>query len=193
MDVAGVILGSLALILTLLSATVAGFQLRHHVRFRRPVFAVRQAELEAKMKREFAIVGPGSIVLNIRGAAHPVTINKWEAVLFDGDRPRGGFSTEMARPITLEPEVWTLVPIRFEVGMGLNTDPPSSLVVEVYLTNPRDVFIVPVRLKLAKDGSRYYHDDLDQHVDELHRTLWRRRGWFPTRISAVLSKLRSRR
>ena len=186
MDVAGVVIGSMALFLALFSSTVAGFQLQHYVRFRKPVFTVKEAQLPVRIRQSQAFLGPGDIVLNIRGAMHPVTLNKWEMIFFMG-RIKIGSGGEV-RPTTLEPHVWTLVPIRLDSGIALQDGPRASLQAEIYFTNPRDVFIIPLQLKLVEDGSRYALDDAGEWVRYLYRTIWRRRRirrWLKESVRAM--------
>lgn len=65
---------------------------------------------------------------------HPVTLNKWEMIVFIG-RIKIGYGSEV-RPTTLEPHVWTLVPVRLDSGIPLQDGLPPSLQAEIYFTNP---------------------------------------------------------
>ena len=190
MDVAGVVIGSIALFLALFSSSVAVFQLQHYVRFRRPVFAVRDA-------RPLPVVvtggdwGAGSVkvVVNARGARYPITFTKSEVVLLTSERGHAGVGAGVSsegQGFTLQPEVWTTIELE-SVGIGAPGDPPARLRGEIYLSNPRDVFTVPLNFKLAGDGLTYYLDDGNERLKYEWRTHWRGHR----RVKRVMTALRS--
>jgi hypothetical protein len=189
MDVATTIAAWLALTLGIPTATVAAFQVQHHIRFRRPVFTIKEIELPVKRKAGITFAGPGNIVLNARGARYPVTLTWWGCFLFTSGSKQGtgsGIFTE--GKITLEPEVWTELPSLPFGGGSIPDDLPSILYGEVDLSNPRDMFIVPIELKLTGGGARY---SLDQIPEELR---YARRGWDRGRhgFAGVLRAFRAR-
>lgn len=172
------------------SSVVAAFQLQHYIRYRNPVFAVRKAELPVETKAGHWLTGPLKVLLNARGARYPVTLTKREAILFmkeEAERVGGGMSSEgPGATITLEPEVWMHLVIE-SVGVGGEGDPPPLLRGEIYLSNPRDVFTVPLNFRLSDDGSDYYLDNLDESLSYEYRTHWRGHR----RVKRVVSALRS--
>jgi len=88
--------------------------------------------------------------------------------------------------ITLQPEVWTTLELE-SVGIGAQGHPPPVLCGEIYLSNPRDVFTVPLNFKLAGDGSTYYLDDVNESLKYEWRTHWRGHR----RVKRVMTVLRS--
>jgi hypothetical protein len=78
-------------------------------------------------------------------------------------------------------------------GIGTGGEPPRSLHGEIYLSNPQDVFTVPLNFKLSDRGSKYYLDDLDETLRYEYRTHWRGHGRVKRVISALRSALTGRR
>jgi len=173
MEVAGVVIGSIALTLALFSSAYAAFQLQHVIHFRKPVFTVEEVELPVKERAGYTFfVGPGHFVVNVRGATHLVTLTKQMIHFFRGGRPRGGFGTEMT--MSIPPLVWTRVAVPFQIGMGMEELPPS-LDVEIYLSNPRDLYVVPIQVELSQDSSKYVYHDWG-YTRLIHRMVWRHHG-----------------
>ena len=73
MEIAGIVIGSIALFLSLFSSAYAALQVRRSIRFGRLVFHVEEAELaageEVHFKKNFKSFGPGHFVLNVRGGS----------------------------------------------------------------------------------------------------------------------------
>jgi hypothetical protein len=196
MNTATTLAAWIALFLAVPSSAVAAFQVRHYILFRRPVFTVQEAELRVERKAGMTFVGTeGSIVLNARGARYPVTLTRWGCMLYTSGRKGGsgaGLLTEGG--FTLQPEVWTRLAVG-NVGVGLPGEPPPSLYAEVYLSNPREVFRVDMKFKLAKDASKYYLDDLDEEGRYWYFTTMRgsRGTWgILRRFRGRLARLRAR-
>jgi hypothetical protein len=181
-EVAGVVIGSLALVLGLFSSAYAAFQVHDFIRFRKPVFTVHEAELPVKHGATWHSVGPGGFVLAVRGAANAVTVTKWEIILFRRGGPAGGLGED--RVTNIPPRVWTRITSPSIHVVVQSVPPPTFLDVEIYLTNPRNLYIVPIRLKLSEDGSKYYYHDLG-YMHRLHRTMWRHQGRLRRFMRAV--------
>jgi hypothetical protein len=193
MDIATTIAAWLALALGIPSAAVAALQVQHYIRFRQPVFTIKELELPVVRKAGVTFAGPGKIVLNARGARYPVTLTRWGCFLFNTGSKQGtggGIFTEGL--ITLDPEVWTELPSLPFGGIGIPGDLPPILYGHVELSNPREMFLVPVKLKLTGKGARYV-------LSEFDRELWyARRGWdrprgFAAMLRAFRRRLRARR
>jgi hypothetical protein len=192
MDIATTVAAWIALALAVPSAAAAAFQAQHYVRFRRPIFTVQEAELPIQPTSHglFTLVGPGRIALNARGARYPVTLTNcgctfWASGLREGNGV--GWFTE-AR-LTLEPEKWTQFSVE-HTGFGFPGGLWPSLYGEVYLSNPRDTFIVPLKLQLAGGGSKYSLDEFGgEHWRFVDRTFWRGRRGFAGMLRALRARL----
>lgn len=174
----------------LIAIILGAIQLKHYLDFRRPLVHPKDVDLPVSRKAGHALIGPGALLLNLRGARNPVTITKWEYMFFKPEGGGGGQGSE-GPSFTLEPQVWRQFAIPIEGGLGLKGDPPASLYVEVYLSNPRDVFTGRMKLKLTDDCSKYYLDNLDEFIGHIYRTHWRkyRRRWFFRRLMGAMRAL----
>ena len=178
LDISTAIAAWIALVLSLVATTASGFQLQHFIRFRRPKFTVRRAEFDVKWNGGIPFIGPGVVEIFARGARHPVTITKHQfQVLRGAGRASGGTAEEGPRVTqTLDSERHTPMVVRVDSGMSIETQMgsdetlPETLDCEVYLSNPEDVYIVPVPLSLAGDSSKYIDSDLGGFVKYLRRT-----------------------
>jgi hypothetical protein len=94
--------------------------------------------------------------------------------------------------IALEPEVWTRLPVE-HAGIGVPGEPCQVLYGEVYLSNPRDIFIVPLKLKLAGGGTKYCLDEFGEYLRWTRRTWDRRRQGFPGMLRALQARVRRAR
>lgn len=177
----GDIIAVIALVLASFSSIVATIQVQHFIRFRRPVYSVREATLDVGRSQiaglDGPFVGPGSIVVDIRGASRPITFTKLDVTIFEGDRPVGSLGGQDGEPRLLEAELWMSVTIPVPMGVRLEAkDPPQFIDAEAYLSNPRDELPIRVRLMLNKDGDKYtYRGDFPRLLKHISRYRWRHR------------------
>ncbi len=198
MDVAGVIVGSIALLLALLSLAVPGYQLQRYFRFRKPLFKIEKAWLEVSRlpppnERE-VFVGPGKIVLNARGATRPIFLREYEVFSFrpDGERGRVGGGSGQALRVELPPEQWTRLELDLIVGFGLGEldEIPRKREVEVYLKSPEEPFRVLVPLELTRRKNQYVLDDYKELRRNALRTYSRNESRVLRWIRRLLEKVR---
>ncbi len=199
MDVPTAVAAWIALVLSLVATAASGFQLQHFIRFRRPKFTVRRAEIDVKWNGGIPLIGPGVVEIFARGARHPITITKHQFQVLRGlGRVSGGVAEEGPRVTqTLDPERHTSMVVRIDSGMSVETQMgsdetlPETLDCEVYLSNPEDVYIVPLTLSLAGDSSKYIDSDLGGFVKYLRRTSSRRsiRDRLPPPVKWMLRRL----
>ena len=191
MDILTTVAAWLALALAVPSAAVAALQVQHYIRFRRPVFTVQEAELPLqRTSYGLTMVGPGKIALNARGARYPVTLTRCGCMLYTSGRMGGSGGAWFAQDlVTLQPEVWTGLPVE-HFGIGIPGELPSHLYGEVYLLNPRDTFVVPLKLKLSGGGSKYSLDEFAELTRWAGRTWDRGRRGFPGMLRAFQARLR---
>jgi hypothetical protein len=89
--------------------------------------------------------------------------------------------------IDIEPYVWRWLELPGLAGIALPPEKelPDVFRWEIYLSNPRDIFIVPLPLTLADDRSQYHYQDLTTW--KFHkRTVWRRR--MPKSLSRLIER-----
>lgn len=180
MELAGVIIGSIVVLVTV---ATGGPRLYHFIRFRKPVFTVHEIQLPVEEKAGQNFVLGGDFVLNVRGAAQPVTLTKWQVMLFRGPGRSGG-GLESQGAINIPPFVWTRIRVP-SIGMGLGEAPPPHVEAEIYLSNPRDLYIVPITLELSEDGSKYNYRDWGYAFRHLRQTVWRHPGRLRRFLRAV--------
>ncbi len=172
MEIAGIIIiviPSVAGLLTILWLTP---RLIHSIRFRRPKFVVEKAEVSLEQKEGVAIAGPGRFLLHIRGAAHPVRLTERELMVRQAPRVKVTSGTETV--IDIPASVWTRRTLVFEACAVLEQTPlPTRLDAEIYLSHPDDAYVVPIRLRLSEDGSRYEYWDKGAWRRHLDRTVLR--------------------
>ena len=82
MALAGVVIGSVALFLSVFASIVALYQLQHYWRFRKPVFKIESAEFgvrrhEVPGKPQLAFLTDGNLVLNVRGASRAMSLSHY--------------------------------------------------------------------------------------------------------------------
>lgn len=176
MDVAGVIIGSVALLLSLFGAAVSAVQLTHYIRFRKPRLRAEYAKLPVKKGASGSTIGPGKVVINARGGARPMAITTRQIHFFlPSGQPLGGYGSGSIRTtarstlgmaplpslVELPPEEW----LRLEVDI----DPfslkqlPERLDMAVYLATAESrlpPLLVP--FVLSKDDTKYQFDNLDE-------------------------------
>lgn len=186
MDVATAVAAWVALALSFVVAGAYGFQLQHYVRFRRPVFIAKEGELPVELENDHTWIGPGNLILDVRGARYPLTLTKQDFWLFTG---QPGDSTGMGGgregpSVTLEPEVWTRLTLE-GTRFGFRGDPPPVIYGEAYLSNPRDLYTVTVEFALASDRSKYVLGNLGELRRYLLRTVLRRRQGPWTRVKRL--------
>lgn len=167
----------IALALGTFASIVSASQLVRLIRFRKPIFEVDRAKFKTETRGGMLFFGPGTVELEIRGGLHPVTITKWEMT-----SPQGGVGMS-SLTLYIQPEVWSRVVLPFEVGLGVPSgNLPERIRFELFLSNPRDLFIVPFELQLV--GEAYQLDDRAATLRHIRRTTWRhsptswwRRAW----------------
>jgi hypothetical protein len=192
----GTVIALIALILASFSSAVSAFQLQRHIRFRKPIFVVESASLSVHRGEEMAMVTLRELRVNARGARQPITLNNMQVMFIkEQGRDRSGTGGGVnAVSVTIEPEVWTYLPLGELIGTGIGVQDalPHSFLLELYLSNPRDIFIVPMQFKLSQDAMGYNLDDMSVwHY--MNATVWRERSGIRRTVRAVLSKLAIRR
>lgn len=150
------------------------FQLQRSVRFRKPAFHVGYFDLPVKEESGFKFLGLGEIPLDARGASEAVTLTFQEMIVYPEGRSVGGGGMGNEYAIRIAPFEWQRIQLRFVGGIGLpQNDIPQTLDVDLNLSNPSDVYVVPLRLKLTRDGSRYTYMNSGHMRRYLYRTTWR--------------------
>lgn len=207
MDVAGVILGSLSLLLGLV---LSAYQLQRFFRFRRPLFKVEEVELPAREqqagKKAYTFVGPGKVVINARGANRPISIKESQVIFLGGaeKKPLGGYGSSgitankagatgiLSLPflVDLPTETWH----RFHIDLGQvgiqkeHLGPESTLELELHLRSPEEPFVVPVKLRATQKGDSYFLDDMEEESRWHSRTMFRNRSGIVHGISRRLRR-----
>jgi hypothetical protein len=167
---------------------VSAWNLTDRWRFRRPLFDVLEADFPVMRHAasQTAFIKSGMVKLQVRGARRPVTITQWQVMMYMRDDNRTGAGTGQPEVnFTIPPFVWTPMELPQLAGMGLppGTDPPPTFKWEIFLSNPRDVFIVDLNVTLTADESRYYFANWGRKLQK--RTIWRRR--MPKRLRRILN------
>jgi len=171
-DVANLVIGLIALVLSLFSSAYVAVQLQRFVRFRKVAFHIEDFDLPVKEDSGFKSLGLGEIPVNVRGASEAVTLTFQEMIVYTEGRSGGGPGNLCA--IHIAPFEWQRIQVRFAGRIGLpQNDIPRILDVDLNLSNPDDVYVVPLRLKLSPDGSKYTYINWGHTRRYLYRTMWR--------------------
>lgn len=170
---AALIVGSIALILSVFASMVSGYQVQRYWRFRKPVFRVEEAALGVDQQefegKRYARLGRGKVVINARGSMRLTQVREWGLSHYGPDgRPLGGFETGKLQPmpsstgvakgdfvVELPPEEWT----RFQIDLGMMTVPmdelPDLYTFDLFLATPEEVHTIPVCVQLSGGGDTY--------------------------------------
>lgn len=194
MDIAGVIIGSIALLLSLFASVVPGVRLVRYFRFRKPVFKIRDAQLDVRRvppeSEGHVLAGPGHIVLDVRGASQPMLLREYEVFAFqrlEGESPGGVGLTGPEINVQLPPEKWVTVRLEVELGyiVGKHDDIPRTFELEAYIKSPEEVFVVTVPLFLTQGKDKYLLDKHNEWRRFARKTYWRNRNGLIHRLRSV--------
>lgn len=156
MDVAGVVIGSLALLLSVLASALAGVQVKREFDFRKPLFKVTAAELEGRLNAGAALVGPGKIQFRVRGANSAITLTSWQ-LGFNSTKNVFQGTPEQPFSVNLPIRAWTSFSLRLDSPLtaSVGTDRlPATVDLVAPFTTPDTVYRTTMRLHVTND-SRY--------------------------------------
>lgn len=159
------------------AAILAIILLQRYMRFRRPIYSVREAELQVERltvgTEKFVTVGPGSFVVDVQGASRPVSFTDRGFILFHRGVRRAGVQIPVSNPILVQAETMTTLTLPVPSGLGVDAEPPTFIDAAVSLANPHDTpLTIRARLRLNDEGDKYlYRGDA-----KLFRHLFQARG-----------------
>jgi hypothetical protein len=151
----------IAVVLSILSSAYGLLRLVHWIRFRKPLFHVEEGELPVKEHSGLPLVGPGHFVLNARGASRPTTLTEQQVFFSTEATQMGGQGVQ--KVVDIPPYKWGRITVPVELAFGIAPaemppeEMPVSLRADIVLSNPRDAYVIPVRLTLKKDRSMYVY------------------------------------
>ena len=187
MDVAGVVIGSIALLLSLFGVAAAGFQVQRYYRFRRPQFKPVDASFEANVRDSSRVtIGPGKVTFLVRGASRPILLTQYEIYSSQPDPNSGRFGVSSTEELNVElmPEGYRK--LNFEAILGYpvvgQTTPPRKFTFEVFIKSPEEVFVVSVPLMLTQGADRYVLDTYKDWWRFANRTYFRQKYGLRDRI-----------
>lgn len=195
MALAGVIIGSVAIVLSVFAAGVALFQLQRLWRFRRPVFVIESADFEINRSerdgKKLIGLDPGRVVFNARGASRPFPLVALRIKYPHVGNPRvaGGFGSgsppgyphpsgqylvELPYIGKLPAESWS----RFQLlavtdaaiafgSLDEDVQPPESINLDLYFESPEEEF-PSIPLALCRSGTENYV--LDRSMQKSRRS-----------------------
>ena len=87
MEVAGIIIGSISLLLSLSLGTI---EIQRRVRYRKPQFRVESAEIPVDKEmgtgdKRYVSLGQGQLILNVRGSRDTIMFGHYESMFFRPD------------------------------------------------------------------------------------------------------------
>ena len=195
MDVAGVVIGSIALFLSIFASSVAVYQLQRLWRFRRPVIQIESAEFGIRNQEDgaktYIFLTSGNMILNIRGASRPLPIasymvrcltrvRKATSVGFGAGSdigrvsPAAGDISEVPYLAEIPPGSWKRFNLQVPMGAplaefaeGEDVKPPEFVNLELLFESPEELF-APIPFTLRQSGPEMY-----KNTD---------RGWFRMRL-----------
>lgn len=191
MDVAGVVIGSIALLLSLFGSAYAGVQLTRAFRFRQPKVFVEEGELPARHEEGCTIIGPGSIDVSIRGASRSMTLSGYDIIFPQSERgavssPKKGLNIQIAtrsyHKLTFQIDTYVI---------STAGEPPQEYAAYLVLRTP-DETLPPTTIALyrADDATRYYVGLPFEWAQRTSRRVMKARlGWRRNALQSVRRRL----